>query len=91
MAIKSFLEMEKLDISKHLKKRDGADYLPWGTCKQLLHDNGAEKVTFEPLYNSNGSTLFMSDIAFIDKNGIANRCYEVRVKVNIDDMEFIQN
>lgn len=91
MALKTFKEMEKIDISQYLKKRDGADYLPWGRCKQLLHDNGAEKVTFEPLCNDKGSTLFMSDIAFTDKNGVANRCYEVRVKVTIDDLVFIQN
>ena len=86
--IKSFNEMMNLDISKYVKKRDGFDYLPWATCKMLLHENGAEKVYFEPCTTANGSSLFMSDMEFIDKNKVANRCYEVRVKVVIDDLVF---
>ena len=84
MAIKSWNEMRKLDISKYVKKRDGADYLPWAECMKLLYENGAEDVQFEALINDNGSTLFMSDLAFTDKNGNINRCYEVRVRVSID-------
>ena len=80
--------MMSIDISKHVKKRDGADYLNWAMCKQLLHENGADKVYFEPCVNANGSSLFMSDTEFVDKNGIKNRCYEVRVKVVIDDLIF---
>jgi hypothetical protein len=30
----------------------------------------------------------MSDQVFVDKNDIPNRCYEVRVKIVIDDLEF---
>ena len=30
----------------------------------------------------------MSDQTFVDKNDVTNRCYEVRVKVVIDDLEF---
>ena len=86
--IKSFKEMLDVDISSYVKKRDGLDYLPWAACKKLLHDNGAEKVYFEPCTNANGSSLFMSDAVFTDKNGVANRCYEVRVKVVIDDLVF---
>jgi len=84
MAIKSWNEMRSLDISKHIKKRDGADYLPWAECLKLLYENGAEEVQFEALTNENGSSLFMSDITFTDKNGNTNRCYEVRVRVGID-------
>lgn len=86
--IKSFNEMRKVDISKHLKKRDGVDYLNWADCKALLHENGAEKVYFIPLVNSNGSSLFMSEKEFIDKSGVANRCYETRIHIVIDDLEF---
>ena len=84
MAIKSWNEMRSLDISKHIKKRDGADYLPWAECLKLLYENGAEEVQFEALVNENGSSLFMSDMVFTDKNGNTNRCYEVRVRVGID-------
>ena len=88
MAIKSWNEMRKLDISNYVKQRDKADYLPWADCLKLLYDNGAEKVLFETLTDVNGSSLFMSHEVFTDKNGGTNRCYEVRIKVTIDDTEY---
>lgn len=69
MALKSFNELRKLDVSKYIKERDKAKYLPWAVCVDLLHQNGAEKVYFEPLTNDKGSSLFMSDKTFTDKNG----------------------
>ena len=84
MALKSWNEMRKLDISKYVKKRDGADYLPWSECLKLLYENGAEKVEILPEKSEGGSSLFMSEQTFTDKNGYTNRCYEVRVFVNID-------
>ena len=89
MAIKSWNEMRKLDISKYVKKRDGADYLPWAECLKLLYENGAEKVVIETMYNEDGSSLFMSEQTFTDKNGGTNRCYEVRIRVFIDDKMYI--
>jgi hypothetical protein len=86
--LKDFNELCALDISKHVQKRDGASYLPWAVCKMLLHENGAKVVWFEPCVNANGSSLFMSDQVFVDKNDVANRCYEVRVKIVIDDLKF---
>ena len=82
--LKSWNEMRKLDIAKYVKKRDGADYLPWASCLKLLHENGAESVQIVPEVNENGSSLFMSEQAFMDKNGGTNRCYEVRLTVIID-------
>ena len=82
--LKSWNEMRGLDISKYVKQRDKADYLPWASCLKLLYDNGAEKVTIRTLTDDNGSSLFMSDQVFTDKNGGTNRCYEVRVEVIID-------
>ena len=84
MALKSWKEMFDLDISQYVKKRDGADYLPWSTCLMLLYENGAEKVSIVPLVADNGSSLFMCDREFTDKNGAVNRCYEVRIGVAID-------
>lgn len=86
--IKSWKEMCELDISKHVKQRDKADYLPWSSCLKLLYDNGAEKVTITPLTTESGSSLFMANQTFTDKNGSTNRCYEVRVKVDIDGNEY---
>lgn len=97
MAIKSFAEMRKIDVLPFCEYREAKDdkgkkiqvpYLNWAKCKELLHENGAEVVYFEPVTNANGSSLIMSDQVFVDKNEITNRCYEVRVKIVIDDLEF---
>ena len=87
--LKSFAEMRKIDVTPYVKKRDGADYLPWATVVDLLHDNGAKKVWYQPLQNENGSSLFMSEHTFTDKSGNINRCYEVRIEVTVDDDTFI--
>lgn len=97
MAIKSYAEMRKIDVLPYCDQREAKDdrgrsikvpYLNWAKCKELLHQNGAEVVYFEPCVNSNGSSLFMSDQVFTDSKGNTNRCYEVRVKVVIDDLIF---
>lgn len=86
--LKKYSELRAVDVTPFVEKRDGADYLNWARCKELLHQNGAEVVYFEPCTNENGSSLFMSDQVFTDKNGVTNRCYEVRVHIVIDDLEF---
>ena len=97
MAIKSFADMRKIDVLPFCEYREAKDdkgkkiqvpYLNWAKCKELLHQNGAEVVYFEPCVNANGSSLIMSDQVFTDKNDVTNRCYEVRVKIVIDDLEF---
>lgn len=97
MAIKNYAEMRKIDVLPFCDKREAKDdkgrkievpYLNWAKCKDLLHQNGAEVVYFEPCVNDSGSSLFMSEQVFTDKNGVTNRCYEVRVKIVIDDLEF---
>ena len=97
MAIKSYAEMRKIDVLPHCDQREAKDdkgrsikvpYLNWAKCKEILHQNGAEVVYFEPCVNANGSSLFMSDQVFTDSKGNTNRCYEVRVKVVIDDLIF---
>ena len=87
--LKSWKEMCELDISKYQKKRDNAYYLPWSSCLKLLYENGAEKVKIIPQTNDNGSSLFMSEQTFTDKNGATNRCYEVMVAVEIDDNSYL--
>ena len=87
--LKSFNELRKVDVTPYVKQRDGADYLPWATVVDLLHEHGAEKVFFSPVYNENGSSLFMSEQTFTDKSGNINRCYEVRIEITVDDDRFI--
>ena len=86
--LKSWKEMCELDISKYVKQRDKADYLPWSSCLKLLYENGAERVAIRTLTDANGSSLFMSEQVFKDKNDNTNRCYEVRVEVVIDGHDY---
>lgn len=97
MSIKSFTEMRKINVLPHCDMREAKDefgrkiefpYLNWAKCIDLLYENGAEKVYFEPVTLPNGSSLIMSDAEFEDKNGIKNRCYEVRVRITIDELVF---
>lgn len=89
--LKGYDELRKIDVSKWTEKRDNADYLNWAKVIDLLHENGAEKVYFEPIVNEKtGSSLYMTEQEFTDKNGLTNRVYETAVKVVIDDSEFVQ-
>lgn len=66
--------------------RDGADYLNWAKCVDLLHENGAERVEFNPIVNEKtGTSLFMTEQEFTDKNGIVNRCYETEIEITVDN------
>jgi hypothetical protein len=86
--LKNYDELRKVDLSKHIKDRDGADYVNWAVIKQLLHDNGAKKVYFEPIQQENGSSLIMSSEIFRDSKENTNRVYETRIRVVIDDLIF---
>lgn len=92
MALANYDELRKVDVSKWVENRDGADYLNWAKVVDLLHENGAEKVYFEPVVNEvTGSSLYMSEQTFTTgKDAKTNRVYETAVKVVIDDLEFIQ-
>ena len=95
--LKSYADMRKIDVLPYCEMREAKDdsgkkiqvpYLNWARCMDLLHANGAEKVLFEPVVGANGSSLIMADAVFTDKNGVTNRCYEVRVRVTIDELVF---
>lgn len=85
MALKPYAELRKIDVRPYCEKRDKLDYLNWAKCIDLLYEHGAEKVFFLPVTNADGSSLFMSEQQFSNKNGITNRCYEVAIDVHIDD------
>ncbi len=98
--LKPYKELRKIDVLPHCDKREAKDekgkkklvpYLNWAKCKDLLHENGAETVYYEPLLNESGSSLFMTAEPFTDNKGNRNRCFEVRVRIVIDDLEFVQN
>lgn len=89
--LKDYKDLIKVDVSKYVEKRDGAEYLNWAKVVDLLHENGAEKVYFEPVPNpETGSSLYMTEQVFTDSKGNTNRVYETAVKIVIDDLEFIQ-
>ena len=89
--LKNYEEMLKVDVSKFVDTRDGAEYLNWAKVVDLLHENGATVVYFEPVVNEHtGSSLYMTEQVFTDSKGNTNRVYETAVKIVIDDLEFIQ-
>lgn len=97
MALKSFDEMRAIDVLPYCEHRRAKDdngkeimvpYLNWARCKQLLHENGAGVVYFDPVTGADGSSLIRSDVVAVDKWGAENRCYEVRVRIVIDDLVF---
>lgn len=84
--LKPYDELRKIDVSAFTEKRDGADYLPYNKCIDLLHEHGAETVYFLPVQNpKTGGSLYESETVFEDKNGVKNRCYETRIEIHIDD------
>ena len=97
--LKGFKELREIDVLPYCDMREAKDdkgkkidvpYLNWAKCIDLLHEHGAETVYFTPLTNANGSSLFMSDMAFTkDDNSPPNRCYEVAIEIVIDDKTFI--
>ena len=86
----SFDELSKLDLTNYIEKRDGAEYINWAKIIELLHENGAKVVYFEPVVDVTGSSLFMSEQSFVDSKGNTNRVYETAVRIVIDDLDFIQ-
>lgn len=88
MALANYDELRKVDVTQYTEERDGAKYLNWAKCIDLLHEYGANEVYFVPLTNEKGSSLFMSDIVFengYEKSKKTNRCYETRIEIHIDD------
>ena len=84
--LKPYNELRDVDVSSFTEKRDGADYLPYNKCIDLLHEHGAEVVYFLPVQNpKTGGSLYESETVFEDKNGVKNRCYETRIEIHIDD------
>ena len=89
MALKSYEELVKVDVRQYCEERDGFTYLNWAKCIELLRQNGATEVYWEPIPDpQTGSSLRKTDIEFKDKNNNTNRCYETRIKVVIDDKEY---
>lgn len=86
--LKPFEEMRKINVEEWAKDRDGFKYLPWARAIDLLYKNGATKVKYEVVKDVNGCSLHHSDLTFTDKNGKVNKCYEVVVRLTIDDETF---
>lgn len=87
--LKSYTEMRKIDVKPFCEEREGMVYLNWAKCIDLLHENGAEAVSWIPIPDpKTGSSLRMAETVFTDSKNYTNRCYETRIKVFIDDKEY---
>ena len=83
--LNSYKELREIDVTPYCEDRDGVKYLNWAKCNDLLHQNGAEEVYFESVKNPiDHSDLFYTELEFIDKNKIKNKCYYVEIEVHID-------
>ncbi|GGJ86212.1 hypothetical protein GCM10007063_05900 [Lentibacillus kapialis] len=67
MALKSFDELFKLDLTDEVAKRPvkknsnlTLDYLEWANCIKLLHENGAETVKYGMNKNENNYPCFFN-------------------------------
>lgn len=96
--LKKFDELYKIDVMPFCDLKDGKDdkgksikipYLNWAQCVLLLRSNGAEKVSWTPLKDENGSYLFSSR-EVKNKYGRTTGCYFVAVEIHIDDLVFTQ-
>ena len=89
MALKTWSEMRKIDVTPYCEERDGMTYLNWAKCIDLLHENGAEKVFWAPIPDEKtGSSLRMVEKVYSDNKNNRNQCYETRIRVVIDDIEY---
>ena len=89
MALKTWSEMRKIDVTPYCEERDGMTYLNWAKCIDLLHENGAEKVFWTPIPDEKtGSSLRMVEKVCSDSKNNRNQCYETRIRVVIDDNEY---
>lgn len=87
--LKSYEEMRQIDVTPYCEEREGTLYLNWAKCIDLLRENGAKKVYWEPVPDERtGSSLRMTEKEFEDSKGNKNRCYETRIRVVIDDNEY---
>lgn len=91
--LKSYSELRKIDVLPYcgIRKegREEIPYLNWAECMNLLRENGAENVYWDPVpMNENGSSLIESDHEFKDKYDVSNRVYETRIRVTIDGNTF---
>lgn len=92
--LKSFNELYALDLSGYteIREENGKyfSYLPWNKALVLLHEHGAERVEFVPLYNKDGHSVFvLEDGKGLPSDG-GKRAHdpmapEVHVRVVIDD------
>lgn len=87
--LKSYEELRKIDVKPYCEERDGMLYLNWAKCIALLHEYGAKTVYWVPIPDEKtGTSLRMTDVIFTDSKGNANRCYETRILVVIDENEY---
>lgn len=98
--LEPYEELVKIDVLPFCEKRKAKDdngntievpYLNWAKCKELLHKHGAKVVYYEPVLNEKGHSLFMSEVPFINDKNQTNHCFEVRVRVVIDDQEYMMH
>ena len=94
--LKPYQELRKVDVTpycsrKKVKDENGKEkealYLNWAKCIDLLYENGAEKVSFEPIRNEDGTFLFPQKETE-DRKGSKGQSYFIAVNIRIDDKAY---
>ena len=97
--LKTYHEMRQIDVLEFCdvrkEKQNGKEieipYLNWAKCIDLLYENGAETVYFDPIKNPvTGSSLISSGIQVADSSGNTNSVYETSIHIVIDNLIFDQ-
>ena len=92
--LKSWEELKKVDVTPYVEKKPTGGkmlpYLPWAKCKSLLHEHGAEHVTFRPVLLDGSYLICSREVENVGKNDATRKCgcYFVRVEVEIDDRKW---
>ena len=92
--LKSWKELKDVDVKPYTETKPTGGkmltYLPWAKCKSLLHEHGAEHVTFRPVLVDGSYLICSREVESIGKNDVARKCgcYFVRIEVEIDDRKW---
>lgn len=97
MPLKPFSELIKVDVKPHCDWRGAKDengkevkvpYLSWAKCAKLLHENGAERVWYDPVVCPTTNSYLWPQLQVTTSKGRVTGCWFVRVCVHIDEASY---
>lgn len=92
--LKSWTELKGVDVKPFTETKPTGGkmltYLPWSKCISLLHENGAEHVSFRPVLVDGSYLICSREVENSNKNNDIRKCGcpFVRIEVEIDDRKW---